>query len=398
MLINISVIIIVALALSYVFEKLKLPGLLGMILAGFLLGSQGFDYISPDVLHISGELRTAALIVILIRAGLGISRQTLNKIGVSAFKMSFIPCLFEAAFLISISMLLLDFTFIQAGMMAFVLAAVSPAVIVPQMLQLKELGYGQNKEVPTLILAGSSIDDVFAITFFGAFVSMNTPGSESSLLSQLLGIPLSIFSGILIGALLGYLLVVFFRNFDIRDTKKVMLFMIVAIGFHHFEELDLMPVASLLGIMTIGFVILEFSPKVAKDLAGRFNKIWVLAEVLLFTMIGAVVQLDAIKGDFLLLLVVIIVGLIGRSFGVWTALIRSGLNNREKTFCTIAYWPKATVQAAIGGVPLALGLPHGQEILAIAVLAIVFTAPLGAIGVRLTSKRFLEKTEGFPEI
>lgn len=398
MLINISVIIIVALALSYVFEKLKLPGLLGMILAGFLLGSQGFDYISPDVLHISGELRTAALIVILIRAGLGISRQTLNKIGVSAFKMSFIPCLFEAAFLISISMLLLDFTFIQAGMMAFVLAAVSPAVIVPQMLQLKELGYGQNKEVPTLILAGSSIDDVFAITFFGAFVSMNTPGSESSLLSQLLGIPLSIFSGILIGALLGYLLVVFFRNFDIRDTKKVMLFMIVAIGFHHFEELDLMPVASLLGIMTIGFVILEFSPKVAKDLAGRFNKIWVLAEVLLFTMIGAVVQLDAIKGDFLLLLVVIIVGLIGRSFGVWTALIRSGLNNKEKTFCTIAYWPKATVQAAIGGVPLALGLPHGQEILAIAVLAIVFTAPLGAIGVRLTSKRFLEKTEGFPEI
>ena len=393
MLINISVIIIVALALSYVFEKLKLPGLLGMILAGFLLGSQGFNYISTDVLHISGELRTAALIVILIRAGLGISRQTLNKIGVSAFKMSFIPCLFEAAFLIGISMLLLDFTFIQAGMMAFILAAVSPAVIVPQMLQLKELGFGQNKEVPTLILAGSSIDDVFAITFFGAFVSMNTPGSESSLLSQLLGIPLSIFSGILIGALLGYLLVIFFRTFHIRDTKKVMLFMIVAIGFHHFEELDLMPVASLLGIMTIGFVILEFSPKVATNLAARFNKIWVLAEVLLFTMIGAVVQIDAIQGDFLILLVVIIVGLVGRSFGVWTALIRSGLNNREKTFCTIAYWPKATVQAAIGGMPLALGLPMGEEILAIAVLSIIFTAPLGAIGVRLTSKRLLEKND-----
>ena len=393
MLINISVIIIVALALSYVFEKLKLPGLLGMILAGFLLGNQGFDYISPDVLHISGELRTAALIVILIRAGLGISRKTLNKIGVSAFKMSFVPCLFEASFLIAISMLLLDFTFIQAGMMAFVLAAVSPAVIVPQMLQLKELGFGQNKEIPTLILAGSSIDDVFAITFFGAFVGMNTPGSKTSLLSQLLGIPLSIFSGILIGALLGYFLVIFFRKFDIRDTKKVMLFMIVAIGFHHFEELDLIPVASLLGIMTIGFVILELSPKVAADLATRFNKIWVLAEVLLFTMIGAAVKLDAIQGDFLILLLIIIVGLIGRSLGVWAALINSGLNNKEKTFCTIAYWPKATVQAAIGGIPLAQGLPHGEEILAIAVLAIVFTAPLGAIGVRLTSEKLLEKTD-----
>ncbi|MCK5834659.1 MAG: cation:proton antiporter, partial [Lentisphaeria bacterium] len=169
-------------------------------------------------------------------------------------------------------------------------------------------------------------------------------------------------------------------------------FMIIAIGFHHFEELKLIPVASLLGIMTIGFVILELAPKVAGDLAARFNKIWVLAEVLLFTMIGAVVKLDAIKGDFLILLLIIIVGLIGRSLGVWIALFGSELNNKEKTFCTIAYWPKATVQAAIGGVPLALGLPHGEEILAIAVLAIIFTAPLGAIGVRLSSEKLLDKS------
>jgi NhaP-type Na+/H+ or K+/H+ antiporter len=290
-------------------------------------------------------------------------------------------------------MFLLDFTFIQSGMLAFVLAAVSPAVIVPQMLELKELGFGKNKEVPTLILAGSSIDDVFAITFFGAFVSMNTPGSEKSLISQLLGIPISIFTGVLIGGILGYILVLLFRHFDIRDTKKIMVFMILAIGFHHFEELEIIPVASLLGIMTIGFVILELYPKVARDLAMRFNKIWVLAEVLLFTMIGAVVKLSAIKGGFFILLLVIVVGLVGRSLGVWVALIRSGLNRKEKVFCTIAYWPKATVQAAIGGVPLALDLPHGDEILAIAVLSIVFTAPLGAIGVRFSSERLLEKAD-----
>ena len=392
MLFNLSVIIVIALLLSKGFEKMRLPGLLGMILTGVLLGSQGFDYICPSVLNISSELRTAALIVILIRAGLGISKSTLHKIGVSAFKMSFIPCLFEGTFLIIITMLLLDFTFIQAGMLAFVLSAVSPAVIVPQMLELKELGFGQNKEVPTLVLAGSSIDDVFAITLFGAFVSMNQPNSDHSILSQLMNIPLGIFSGLLIGCALGFILVYFFKKFNIRDTKKIMVFMIVAIGFHHFEELKLMPVASLLGIMTIGFVILERSESVAKRLAARFNKIWVLAEILLFTMIGAAVKLDAISGNFVVLLSIIIIGLVGRSLGVWAALFGSNLNNKEKTFCTIAYLPKATVQAAIGGVPLALGLPHGQEILAIAVLAIIFTAPLGAIGVRLSSEKLLEKS------
>lgn len=390
MLLNLAVIIITALLLSTFFEKLRLPGLLGMIAAGVILGGNGYDFICPQVTHISSELRTAALIVILIRAGLGINRDTLNRIGIPALKMSFIPCIAEGATIIGISYFLLDFTIVQGGVLAFILAAVSPAVIVPQMLELKEMGFGKNKQVPTLVLAGASIDDVFAITIFGAFVCLSQ-GKTESITAMLLNIPFSIFNGVVIGLLLGLALVKIFSKFDIRDTKKVMLFMITAILFHSIEEMKLFPLASLLGIMAMGFVILEKNEQVAKRLATRFNKIWVVAEVLLFVMIGAEVDIKVIGGAGLVGLAVILIGLIGRSLGVWIALYGSPLNNREKTFCTLAYLPKATVQAAIGSIPLSLGLDHGELILAIAVLSIIVTAPIGAISIRMTSSKLLDK-------
>lgn len=369
---------------------MRLPGLLGMIATGLLLGRNGTNFICQDILDISSELRTAALIVILIRAGLGINRATLNRIGVPAIKMSFIPCLFEGALVIIATCLLLDFTVVQAGVLAFILAAVSPAVIVPQMLELKEMGFGKNKEVPTLVLAGASIDDVFAITIFGAFVSISL-GQTSSIAIMLLKIPFSIFNGVAIGLILGWLLVKIFERFSIRDTKKVMLFMITAIAFHSIEEAKLFPLASLVGIMAMGFVILEKSEEVAKRLAIRFNKVWVLAEILLFVMIGAEVKLNAISGAGAIGIAIIFIGLFGRTVGVWIALFRSHLNNKEKLFCSLAYLPKATVQAAIGSIPLTLELPHGDTILAIAVLSIIITAPIGAISIRLTSSKLLEK-------
>ncbi len=399
MFLNIAIIIIVALTLAKLFELCKLPALLGMILTGVLLAPTSIcaEYIpeylqiSDEVLHISKELRSVALIVILIRAGLGINRTVLNKIGVSALKMSCIPCVFEGITIIIIAPLLLSgFDYISAGMLAFIIAAVSPAVIVPQMLDLKEMGFGKNKEVPTLVLAGASIDDVFAITLFTSFVAVAQNG-ETSVAKMLLNIPISITTGIVIGFAIGFFLLAFFKRFPMRDTKKVLIFLIAAILFHSLEDAKLFPVASLLGIMAIGFIILEKNEDLAKRLADKFNRIWVLAEILLFAMIGAAVDIKVIFSTGIIAVALILLALVGRSLGVMVALAGSDLNLKEKLFCVIAYWPKATVQAAIGAIPLTLGLPHGEEILAIAVLAIVITAPMGAIGIRLTSEKLLHK-------
>ena len=391
MLFNLAIIVIVALGVSWLFERIKLPGLLGMILTGVFLGPSFCKFISKDVLDLSTELRSAALIVILIRAGLGINRQVLNRVGVSAIKMSFIPGLFEGAAIMALAHYCMGFSVSQAGILAFIVAAVSPAVIVPQMLQLKEEGYGKNKEVPTLVLAGASVDDVMAITLFGAFLGMET-GEQTSLAWAIGKIPVSIILGALFGCALGFIIVKFFKSVKMRDTRKVIIFMVIAICLTKLEKAELFPIASLLGIMAMGFVILEKHDALAKRLAAKFNKIWVLAEVLLFVMIGAAVELDAVKEVGAIAFVIIFVGLVARSGGVWISLLKSELNNKERLFCVIAYWPKATVQAAIGAIPLAYGVPHGDKILAIAVLSIIITAPLGAIGIRTTSAKLLEKT------
>ena len=401
--VDIAFIILFALIGNVVFEKLGLPGILGMIAAGIGLGPSGFDLIDPEIQAVLKEFKTIALIVILFRAGLGINKDTLNRIGGPAIRMGFIPVIVEGLVVTVISFYLLDLPWYAAGMLGFIIAAVSPAVVVPSMLKLKEMGLGEKKAIPTLILAGASLDDIFAITIFGVFGSL-AAGTSADWTYVFVSVPLGILLGAGIGALLGLFAVWFFKKFHMRDTMKVILFMIAALIFYDIAELpevkNFIPIAALLGIMAIGFVLLERYDVLANRMAMKFNKIWVLAEILLFVYIGTEVQLSEIDTSMIGIgILVLLIGLVARSAGVWVSLLGSNLNEKEKLFCMIAYWPKATVQAAMGAVPLTLILNGtitsmdesiGQLILAMAVLSIVFTAPLGAIGIRTTGPKLLK--------
>ncbi len=404
MLISLAFIVLLALALNYIFRMLGFPGLIGMILTGILLGSSVLNLIDGKVLELLSEFKTVALIVILIRAGLGIHRDTLNKIGGSAIRMSFIPGTIEGLSIMVAAHFLLGFSWIEGGLLGFIFAAVSPAVVVPAMLNLKDNRFGKKKEIPTLVLAGASADDVFAITIFGVFIGLAS-GNAVDIPYLLFTVPAGILAGTLIGAGLGYLLMLYFRKVHIRDTKKVIIFMVVSILFYEFTEIPTIKqniqIAGLLGIMAIGFVLLEKYPLVAGRLAIKFDKVWVLAEILLFVYIGTSIDITALSGKVLLTgLVILLLGLLFRSLGVWLSLLRSNLNGNEKIFCMIAYVPKATVQAAIGAVPLSLiqsgtitsvTEATGQAILSLAVLSIVVTAPLGAIGINYSGPRLLSK-------
>ncbi|SHI68403.1 sodium/proton antiporter, CPA1 family [Geosporobacter subterraneus DSM 17957] len=390
MALSLAIIVLLGLAFNKGFEKLKLPGLLGMLLLGILIGPFGLNLISKEILNISSELRKIALIVILLRAGLGIKKETLNKVGVPALKMSCIPGLFEGFTILFTASYLLGITTVEAGILGFIIAAVSPAVIVPSMLHFIQMRKGEQKGIPTLVLAGASIDDVFAITLFSTFLGLY--GTQNlNIFRQVLDIPISIVLGIGLGVVVGISLVMIFQNFHIRDTKKALIILGIAIVFTSLEDAlkDMIPMASLLGVMTIGFIILEKYPKVANRLPQKFNKIWVFAELLLFVLVGAQVNIYVALNSGLIGLLIIAVGLIGRSLGVLLSLAGTNLNRRERFFCVFAYIPKATVQAAIGAVPLAAGIPSGEVILAISVLSIIITAPLGAIAIRITGEKWL---------
>jgi solute carrier family 9B (sodium/hydrogen exchanger), member 1/2 len=404
MITDIALIILLALFLNYVFGKIWLPGILGMIATGIILGPGFLNLIDREILILLKEFKTAALIVILIRAGLGINKKTLNKIGGPAMRMSFIPGIIEGVAVMLSAHFLLGFTIIEGGMLGFIIAAVSPAVVVPQMLELKEANFGQKKEVPTLILAGASLDDVFAITIFGVFTGLAS-GETVNYLNLFIKVPAGIVLGAAIGLAIGFSLIWYYNHFHLRDTKKVLLFMIIAVLFYEFTEISVIKnniqIAGLLGIMAIGFIILEKHSELASRLASKFGKIWVLAEIFLFVYIGTEVQISTLSIPIISVgLLILLFGLIARSFGVWLSLLHSELSNKEKLFCIIAYWPKATVQAAIGAVPLSMILKGnitgstietGNLILSIAVLSIVITAPIGAIGIKLSGPRLLEK-------
>lgn len=399
-------IILFALIAKFLFSKIGLPGILGMIVTGIALGPSGFDLIEPEIRHLLKEFKTVALIVILIRAGLGISKKTLHRIGAPAIRMSFIPAILEGTTLTFASYFLLDLPIYEAGMLGFIIAAVSPAVVVPTMLELKEGGFGKKKEVPTLVLAGASLDDVFAITIFGVFATL-AGGASASWSSLIIGVPLGIFAGAALGVLLGLFLCWYYKKFHIRDTVKMIIFMLVAIIFYGWTENPILkeklPIAALLGIMAIGFVLLERNNKVANRMATKFNRLWVFSEILLFVYIGSEVRFEAISPTMIGIgLLILLIGLTARSGAVWLSLMGTDLNGKEKLFAVIAYWPKATVQAAMGAVPLTMisegKLPYtteaqGQLILTMAVLAIVVTAPLGAIGIKLAGPRLLEQSD-----
>lgn len=403
MLFSFAFFILIAIGLSKLFEKLRLPGLLGMILTGIILGEYSKNYIvnilkldflepffiSDKILSISSDLRLCALIVILIRAGLGIDRVSLKKIGNVALKMACIPCLFEGFTIMMVTHLLLGFPLPICGTLGFIIAAVSPAVVVPEMLSLKEKNLGKEREIPTLILAGASIDDIFAITLFSSFLSLSL-GKNINIYKEFLKIPLSIIIGIVLGGVIGIILVKFFKKYHIRDTRKAIIFLMVGITFHQLETLNIFPIASLLGIMTMGFIILEKYPILAKRLSTKFNKIWVFSEIILFVLIGAAVNIEVIFSSSSVGVIIVLIGLIGRMLGVGVSLFGSNLNKKERLFCGLSYIPKATVQAAISGIPLAMGVPHGEILLAIGVLSIIISVPIGVIGIRMGQTRLLK--------
>ncbi|MEG1254310.1 cation:proton antiporter [Clostridium sp.] len=387
---SLAIIILLSLLFSFVFEKFNLPGLLGMLILGIILGPYGFNIISNDLLNISTDLRKIALIIILLRAGLGIKKSDLKEVGKPAIKMSFIPGILEGLSIAIISTQLLGFTFIQGGILGFIIAAVSPAVVVPQMINLMERNLGTNKGIPTLILAGASVDDVFAITILSSFLGLYA-GNNINLAGQIFSIPLSIILGILMGLLIGFILIKLFKSFSISDTKKLLLILASSILLTTLETLfkDKIAIASLLGVMTIGFILTDKIPVISKPISLNLNKLWVFAEIMLFVLVGAQVNISVAFSSGALGIIIIFIGLICRSIGVMISLIGTDLNLKERLFCVISYTPKATVQAAMGALPLSLGVASGDLILAISVLSIIVTAPLGAIAIKYFSKKLL---------
>ncbi len=394
MLYSIALLLVIGLVGAKVFANLRLPGMLGLILVGVTAGPYVLNLLAPDLIRISGDVRMLALIIILLRAGLGISREALNKVGATALKMSAIPCLLEGATITFAAQHILGLPLLEAGMLGFILAAVSPAVVVPEMLALKKSGLGEDKGIPVIILGGASIDDVFAITIFTAFLGMGTKQASTPFYLQALQIPFQVVGGIALGILVGYILSRIFRSSRIPTTESDEIILVVGGAIAVTLLGQNLHVAGLLSVMTAGFVILETAPTIAERLSSRLEKVWKVAEIFLFTLIGAQVDIRVAVHAGLAGALVVLIGLIGRSIGVFIATAGSGLNLKERVFAAIAYTPKATVQAAVGGVPLAAGVASGGLILAVAVVAIIITAPLGAIGVRLSAPRLLSGPAG----
>ena len=391
MLLSISLILILGMFMGWICQKMKLPALLGMLITGIILGPYGLNLLDGSILGISAELRKIALIIILTRAGLGLDLSGLKKIGRPAVLMCFVPASFELIGMILLAPKLMGLTVLEAAIMGAVLAAVSPAVVVPRMVKLMDEGYGVNEGIPQLILAGASVDDVYVIVLFSTFVGM-MQGEGASIL-KFVNIPVSIFFGIAIGLFLGVLLAYFFKKVHIRDTSKVLI--ILSISFLLVVIEDKMTTAitfsSLIAVMFIGIGLQKKREAVAKRLSVKYGKLWVAAEVFLFVLVGATVNIEYLGKVGAKAFVVIIGALIFRMFGVFVCLLRTNLKRKEQLFAMMAYTPKATVQAAIGGIPLALGLACGDTVLTVAVLAIVFTAPLGAFAIDLSYKKLLNK-------
>ena len=379
-------------SLGHICQKLKLPSLLGMLLTGIILGPYVLNLLDPNILAISGDLRKIALIIILTRAGLGLDLSALRKLGRPAILMCFLPATFELLGVLLLAPTLLDLSPLESLILGSVLAAVSPAVVVPRMVKLMDEGY---KGIPDLILAGASVDDVYVIVLFSTFIDM-AQGQGANIMS-FINIPISIFLGILIGLLLGYVLAFFFKNIHIRDTSKVLIILSISLLLVVLEDFLTTSItfSSLIAIMFIGVGLKRNREVVAKRLSIKYGKLWVGAEVFLFVLVGATVNINYLTHVGFKALLLIILALIFRMFGVFICLQKTKLNNKEKLFAMIAYTPKATVQAAIGGIPLSLGLSCGDTVLTVAVLAIILTAPLGAFAIDLSYKKLLKKSEKY---
>jgi solute carrier family 9B (sodium/hydrogen exchanger), member 1/2 len=366
-----------------------------MILVGVAMGPYALGLLDPAVLANSADVRMVALVIILLRAGLGLEKEILQRVGAQSAKMAAIPCILEGLAVLGISHWILGLPLVEAGMLGFIIAAVSPAVVVPAMLALQKRGLGMDKGIPVIVLAGASVDDVFAITLFTAFLGLASQ-SRQSLLLQIARIPLQVAGGVLLGAIGGWFLYRLFRQrrVNLHGMERLALALSAALAVLLIGES--LHLAGLLGVMTLGFVLLEQAGGIAEDLEQSLNRVWFVAQIFLFVLIGAEVNIAVALQAGLLGLAIIVVGLAARALGVGIALLGSELDAKERAFCAVAYMPKATVQAAIGGIPLAMGIASGEIILAIAVLAIMVTASLGSIGITTLAPRLLTATDDIP--
>ncbi|MDD6455334.1 MAG: cation:proton antiporter [Lachnospiraceae bacterium] len=394
---SLALIFLVGLSLAAICQRLRLPRIIGMLFTGILLGPYVLDALDPSILSISSELRQMALIIILLKAGLSLNLADLKKVGRPAILMACVPATFELLGYVLVAPMLLDINRIEAAVMGAVLSAVSPAIVVPRMVHLMDTHYGTKKSIPQMILAGASCDDIYVVVLFSTFVSMAQGGSAN--LRDFANIPISIVLGIVLGAIFGFLLSIFFEyehthHQTIRNSMKVILvlgFSFLLISIETWAK-PYVSISGLLAVVSMACVIKFRCPSfVSKRLSEKFGKLWLAAEVLLFVLVGAAVDIRYTFQAGLPALLMILIALLFRSIGVLLCMIKTPLNRKERLFCVFAYLPKATVQAAIGSVPFALGLSCGQIVLSVAVLAILITAPLGAFAIDLSYGKLLEQ-------
>lgn len=399
MLTSLSFVFLLGLAMAALCQKFKIPRIIGMLVTGILLGPCVLNWLSESILGISSELRQMALIIILLKAGLSLNLADLKKVGRSALMMSCVPASFEILAFVIFAPAILHISRVEAAVMGAVLGAVSPAVVIPRMVQLMETKYGTDQRIPQMIMAGASCDDIFVIVLFSTFTNMAQGGSAH--VADFINIPVSILLGIALGAVAGYGLSLFFetayaKEHYVRNSMKVILILGMSFFLMSVETWlkGKVSVSGLLAVVSMAAVIrIKCIPKVSKRLSEKFGKLWIAAEVILFVLVGAAVDIRYTMQAGIAAVLMIFVGLMFRAVGVSLCMLGTKLNKKERLFCVIAYLPKATVQAAIGSVPLAMGLPCGQIVLSVAVLAILITAPLGAAGMDLTYDKLLVRSE-----
>jgi len=391
MLFSFALIFLSGIVLGSIFNRLKLPQLIGMLLTGIILGPYLLNLLDPKILSISADLRQIALIIILTRAGLNLDINDLKKVGRPAVLMCFLPATFEILGMIILAPKFLGLGLLDSAILGTVIAAVSPAVVVPKMLKLMEEAYGTDRSIPQLIMAGASVDDVFVIVLFTSFIGLASNGTFSML--NLIKIPTSILFGIFIGFLCAILLIYFFKKIHIRDSLKVIIILNISFLLVTFEHslTGIIGFSGLLAIMSIGTGIQAKNTILSKRLSIKYSKLWIAAEVMLFVLVGATVNIKYALGASIPAILLIMTVVVFRMAGVFLCLLGTLLSYKERLFCMIAYCPKATVQAAIGSIPLSMGLPSGNIILTVAVLSILITAPLGAFAIDISYKKLLKK-------
>lgn len=393
MLTSIAIIFLSGLLLAGIFKKCKLPGLLGMLITGIILSPNCLNLIDESLMNIAGSLRQIALVIILTRAGLSLDLEELKKVGRPAVLMCFVPACMEIAGTVLLAPALFSISVTEAAIIGSVLAAVSPAVIVPRMIKLIDEGYGKEHAIPQLILAGASVDDVFVIVVFTAFTALASTGHMEAV--GFLKIPVSILMGVILGIAGGLVLIWLFKKIHMRDSAKILIILSVSFLYLECESRleNILPLSGLLAIMSTGICIRRKYDVLAERMSVKYNKLWVAAEIMLFVLVGATVDLQYVKDAGLMAVILVCLVLLFRMAGVLLCLVKTKLTPKERVFCMIAYTPKATVQAAIGAIPLSMGLPCGKLVLTLAVLSILITAPFGAVAIDKLYGRLLIKSE-----